>query len=246
VVDEQEEKATPKVKEVLLNSLWYADLIFVLHNLQAPSGLTNTKAIFIKLKALKLCILEANLYWKDPGGIFLNFLLKDKDDKVLQEFHVGDCGGHLSWKTTTNKRLRASFYWPTLFIDVHNKVTYCHKFQVFKGKKLLPLPMKPILVEAPFQQWGLEFIGEIHPSSLDQHKWILTATDYFTKWIDIMPCRQATDFVIIKFLETNILSCFGCPRKIIADNVATFRSKKLKYFCSQYQITLGNSTVYYP
>jgi hypothetical protein len=30
---------------------------------------------------------------------------------------------------------------------------------------------------------GLDFIGEIHPASSGQHMWILTATDYFTKWI---------------------------------------------------------------
>jgi hypothetical protein len=158
-VDEQGEQATPSVKEVFLNSPWYADLIFVLHNLQAPPGLTKTKARFLKLKALKFCILEGNLYWKDPGGILLNCLLKDEADKVLQDFHAGDCGGHLSWKTTANKILRAGFYWPTLFADVHHKVTSCHKCQLFEGKrKLLPLPLKPISVEAPFQQWGLDFI----------------------------------------------------------------------------------------
>ena len=74
VVDGSEEQATPNIKEAFLNSPWYTDLIFVLHNLQAPPGLTKTKAIFIKLKALKFCILEGNLYWKDPGGIFLNCL----------------------------------------------------------------------------------------------------------------------------------------------------------------------------
>ena len=38
--------------------------------------------------------------------------------------------------------------------------------QKFEGKhKLLPLPLIPISVEAPFQQWGLDFIGEIHPPS---------------------------------------------------------------------------------
>jgi transposase InsO family protein len=92
----------------------------------------------------------------------------------------------------------------------------------------------------------LDFIGEIHPSSSIQHKWILTAMDYFTKWIEVVPCRQAIDSVIIKKLETNILSRFGCPRKIIADNAASFRSKKLIDFCSQYHIMLGHSTTYYP
>ena len=61
VVDEQGEMATPSVREVFPNSPWYADLIFVLQNLQAPPGLTKTKARFLKLKALKFYILEGNL-----------------------------------------------------------------------------------------------------------------------------------------------------------------------------------------
>ena len=72
------------------------------------------------------------------------------------------------------------------------------------------------------------------------------ATDYFTKWIEVVPCRKATDSIIIKFLETNILSRFGCPRKIIANNAVAFISKRLIDFCNQYHITLGHSMTYYP
>jgi hypothetical protein len=70
--------------------------------------------------------------------------------------------------------------------------------------------------------------------------------DYFTKWIKAVPNRQSIDSVIIKFLENNILSRFGCPRKIITDNAAAFRSKKLVNFCNQYHIVLGHSIDYYP
>jgi len=123
----------------------------------------------------------------------------------------------------------------------------CHKCQIFEGKrKLLPLPLKPISTEKPFQQWGLDFIGEIHPSSSGQHKWIQTETDYFTKWVEAIPCRQANDTVIIQFLECNILSRFGCPEKIITDNASAFKSKKMINFCHKYHITLGHSTTYYP
>eukprot|EP00253_Pinus_taeda_P011343 PITA_11343 len=45
-------------------------------------------------------------------------------------------------------------------------------------------------------QWGLDFIGEIHPASSGQHRWILTATNYFTKWIEAIPTRQATDATV--------------------------------------------------
>eukprot|EP00253_Pinus_taeda_P008087 PITA_08087 len=107
----------------------------------------------------------------------------------MEEFHAGDCGGHLYWKSTVDKILRAGYYWPTGFPDVKKFTTSCHKCQVFEGKRqlLLPLPLRPIATERPFQQWGLDFIGEINPSSSGQHRWILTATDYFTKWIEAIP-----------------------------------------------------------
>ena len=149
-------------------------------------------------------------------------------DKIKHEFPEGECGGHLYWKSTAKKILRAGYYWPTLFQDVHKMIIACHKCQIFEGKrKLLPLPLQPINVEAPFQQWGLEFIGEIHPASSSQHRWILTATEYFTKWIEAIPSWNATDSVIISFLENHILSRFGCPRKIITDNPTAFESKNM-------------------
>ena len=74
----------------------------------------------------------------------------------------------------------------------------CQKFA--SKQKLLSFPLKSIAVNAPFQQWGLDFIGEIYPSSSEQHKWILTATDFFTKWVEAIPTRNATDKVIIDFI----------------------------------------------
>eukprot|EP00253_Pinus_taeda_P003589 PITA_03589 len=165
----------------------------------------------------------------------------------MKEFHAGDYGGHLYWKSTADKILRVGYYWPSLFADVEKFAVSCHKCQIFEGKrKLMPLPLKPISTEKPFEQWGLDFIGEIHPSSSGQQKWILTATDYFTKWIEAIPCRQANDSTIIQFLESNILSRFGCPEKIITNNAAAFKSKKIIKFCHKYHITLGHSTAYYP
>ena len=115
-----------------------------------------------------------------------------------------------------------------------------------KERELLPLPLKPISVEAPFQQRGLDFIGEINPTSSGQHRWILTTTDYFTKWIEVVPTRQATDVIIIEFLLNSIMSRFRCPRKIVTDNAKAFTSTKLVKFCNDYNIILSHSTAYYP
>jgi hypothetical protein len=74
----------------------------------------------------------------------------------------------------------------------------------------------------------------------------LIATDYFTKWVEAIPTREATDTVIIKFLEKNILARSGSSRKIIVDNALAFKSYKLVNFCQDYNIELGHSTTYNP
>ena len=92
----------------------------------------------------------------------------------------------------------------------------------------------------------MDFIGEINPNSSGQHKWILTAIDYFTKWIEAIPTRRATKIVIMDFLEENILARFGCPRRIVVDNASSFKSKQMINFCHKYHISLNHSTSYYP
>jgi hypothetical protein len=98
----------------------------------------------------------------------------------------------------------------------------------------------------PFQQWGLDFIGEINPHSSGQHRWILVATDYFTKWIEAIPTRKADHHVVMKFLTENIFTRFGCPHKLVTDNAAAFRAKELVDMCDSMGIKLVHSTSYYP
>ena len=94
----------------------------------------------------------------------MSCLLEEEVEKTIREFHKGDCGGHHYWKNIVHKILRLGFYWLGIFSDVYKEVSSCHECQIFYGKrKLQPFPLKPISVEAPFRQWGLDFIGEIHP-----------------------------------------------------------------------------------
>lgn len=191
--------------------------------------------------------MQGKLYWKDPGGIMLDCVNEAQILEIITEFHRGICSGHQAWKATAYKILRAGFYWPSLFQDTCAMVRACPECQKFVGKhKLKSLPLKAIKVDAPFQQWGLDFIGEIVPNSNGQHKYILTATDYFTKWVEAVPTRKADGNVVIRFIEENILSRFGCMRKIVTNNAATFRSYKMVQFYQNYGIQLIHSTAYYP
>jgi hypothetical protein len=236
-----------EVEEKFMLSGWYKDIVFYLLNLKCPAGLTPAKYRTLKLHAVKYCISENQLYWKDPLGFLLVCLVESETPRVIEEFHEGICGGHHAWRSTAFKILRAGYYWPKLFLDVNAKVRACYSCQIFVGKHKLPaLPLVLVKTEAPFQQWGLDFIGEINPHSSAQHKWILTTTDYFTKWVEAIPTKRATDSVVIDFLEDNILSRFGCPQNIVTDNAQAFKSMAMVDFCQKYSIVLGHSTAYYP
>jgi hypothetical protein len=199
------------------------------------------------MHAVKYCISESQLYWKDPLGFMLVCLFESETKKVINEFHEGVCRGHHTWREMAYKILRAGYYWPKLFPDVNAKFIDCNPYQLFIGKHKLPaLPLVPIKTKAPFQQWGLDFIGEINPHSSAQHKWILTATDYFTKWVEAIPTRKATDSVVMDFLEENILSRFSFPRKIVTDNAQAFKSMAMVRFFQKYNIMLNHSMAYYP
>ena len=93
--DENEEGMSIQVSEMFALSPWYSDIIYVLKNLSPPLGMTRNKARTLKLKAAKFCILSSALYWKDIGGILLNCLAEEEAKRVIEDFHRGECGGHL-------------------------------------------------------------------------------------------------------------------------------------------------------
>jgi transposase InsO family protein len=118
---------------------------------------------------------------------------------------------------------------------------------LFTGKqKLTALPLQPVVVEAPFQQWGLDFIGQFKDNSSNVYTWIITATDYFTKWVEAIPTKSTTDKVVMDFLEDRIITRFGVPVKITMDNAKAFSSTELSSFYFKYGIILSHSSNYYP
>ena len=76
-------------------------------------------------------------------------------------------------------------------------------------------------------------------------KWIMTTTDYFTKWVEAIP-KKENDQVVIKFMEENIFNKFGCPVKIVTDNAQVFNSSHFVNFCQTYNVILSNSIAYHP
>jgi hypothetical protein len=108
------------------------------------------------------------------------------------------------------------------------------------------MPLQPFLLGFPFSKWGLDFIGPINPPSSAGQVFILTSTDYFTKWVEVSPLKNSTNDQVISFLENNIFSRFGLPLEIITENGPAFISAKLSQFLSKLGVKHFTSLAYYP
>ena len=62
----------------------------------------------------------------------------------------------------------------------------------------------------PFHTWGLDLIGPINPPS-NGHIQILVATEYFTKWVEVVPLKKATRAVVANFIREHIITRFETP-----------------------------------
>jgi transposase InsO family protein len=91
----------------------------------------------------------------------------------------------------------------------------------------------------------MDFIGPITPASWGAI-WILTATEYYTKWVEAIALRRAMGAAVANFTKENIVCHFGIPRRIISDNGTPFSNREVKQLLERYNVTHNTSTPYYP
>jgi hypothetical protein len=82
-----------QIEDKFSSSTWYHDIVTYLLTLQCPNDMTPSKERTLKLHAIKYCIVDGKLYWKDPLGFLLCFLTEAETEGVIDEFHEGICGG---------------------------------------------------------------------------------------------------------------------------------------------------------
>ncbi|TYK05704.1 uncharacterized protein E5676_scaffold98G001850 [Cucumis melo var. makuwa] len=60
-----------------------------------------------------------------------------------------------------------------------------------------------------FEAWGLDLVGPIMPKSLVGHSYILAGTDYFSKWAEVVPLREAKkENIVILFRHTSFTDMY--------------------------------------
>uniref|UniRef100_A0A2N9G674 Uncharacterized protein n=1 Tax=Fagus sylvatica TaxID=28930 RepID=A0A2N9G674_FAGSY len=191
--------------------------------------------------------------WMDPYVTYLKegVLPEQKKEaeihqKESREIHEGICGSHTGGRSLAHRALTQGYWWPYMQKDAVDYVRKCDKCQRFSHSVHQPAgELQPLVSPWPFAQWGMDLVGPL-PKATGNRRWLIVATDYFTKWVEAEPLANIRDRDSIKFVWKNIITRFGIPKTIISDNGTQFTSKPFTKYCSELGIKNVYSSPAYP
>uniref|UniRef100_A0A2N9GCB7 Uncharacterized protein n=1 Tax=Fagus sylvatica TaxID=28930 RepID=A0A2N9GCB7_FAGSY len=221
--------------------------------LSAPSTLIDTVD--------RVCGTNMEPSWMDPLIAYLrdNCLPQDPKaanvikrkapslvDDLLYEIHEGICGSHTGGRSLAHRAMSQGYWWPFMQSDAVRYVRKCDKCQRFAPKIHQPArELNPLSSPWPFAQWGLDIVGPL-PRAPGNKKFLIVATDYFTKWVEAEPLSHIREVDTKRFLWKSIITRFGIPWAVISDNGTQFEGKLFKGFCSELGIRNFFSSPGYP
>ena len=223
---------------------WAIDIKVYLQAGTLPEDPKRAHKIWVQVACFTL--IGDDLYRRSFGGLYLRCLTQPEIQYVLSELHEGICGNHSGGRTLAHRAHLQGYYWHTMKQDAEVDARKCYKCQMYAP--VLNMPTETLnSVTSPwsFAQWGMDIVGPL-PTAAGQKKFLLVATDYFSKWVEAEAYASIKDKDVTKFVWRNIVCRFGIPQTIIADNGLQFDSTTFKTFCSKLNIKNLYSTSRYP
>ncbi|RVW27770.1 Retrovirus-related Pol polyprotein from transposon 412 [Vitis vinifera] len=226
------------------NQEWTQDIAEYLRTGTLPKDLKQAHKI--RVQAARFTLIGGHLYKRSFTGPYLRCLGHTEAQYVLAELHEGICGNHTGGRSLAHRAHSQGYYWPTMKKDAAAYVQKCDKCQRYAPIPHMPsAALKSVSSPWPFAQWGMDIVGPL-PAAPAQKKFLLVATDYFSKWVEAEAYASIKDKDVTKFVWKNIVCRFGISQIIIADNGPQFDSIAFRNFCSELNIRNSYSTPRYP
>lgn len=198
--------------------------------------------------ALLYTVVGGLLYQKFFSRMLLRCLNDSEKQVIIEQAHSRICGGHVNIQMLTMKITRIGYFWPTIEQDCLKFVRRCISYQIYGDKIHAPSSSLHSLTSLwPFSMWAFDVVGPLRNTvgNTNQQAFVLTATEYFTKWTKAESFKEIKATTLCQFIMKNITR-FGIPKVIVSYNGPIFISEELERLCCRYGITHHKSYPYYP
>ena len=95
---------------ISMSDPWYGDIIVYLQTQRTPTHLSRDERRRLRHVSKNYLIVDNTLYRHGGDSILQRCLNHEEAEVVLNDFHGGACGGHLSGLSTAQNILRAGYH----------------------------------------------------------------------------------------------------------------------------------------
>jgi len=165
--------------------------------------------------------------------------------RLFSATHAGPLAAHLGAERTVTQ-LQQLYYWPGMRKDV---TAWCHLCDTCTKAKGPPsrahAPMQKVLTGAPLDIVAIDILSGL-PTSTEGLKYILVATDYFTKWSEAYALPDQEAATCMNALYNNLFARFGLPRQLHSDQGPNFESRLVTELCKITGVHRTRTTPFHP
>eukprot|EP00253_Pinus_taeda_P011758 PITA_11758 len=97
------------------------------------------------------------------------------------------------------------------------------------------MSLNPQMTLQPFEKWEIDFVVPIKPQGKIGAFYIITTTEYLTRWAEAQPVKDFTAATTAKFLFKNVLTQFGYPKILMSDHGTHFLNETISVLMEAFQ-----------
>ena len=142
---------------------------------------------------------------------------------LLHEAHGNILAGHSAIERTMD-RIKTSWWWPSLKLDVANHIRRCTGCQKTKKSDTKPAPLAPLPIpDGPNIRIHADLFGPLKSNSGNKH--VLCMTDAFTKIAVVVPIPDKEATTVASNILHHWIYRFAAPEQIHTDGGKEFCNK---------------------
>lgn len=173
---------------------------------------------------------------RDGTGPHSQFLVPENlKSEVLYQMHNSVLSGHLG-KKKTHQKIKQRFYWYEMKEDIQIWIAKCDICSANKPlTKTQRAPLGQMQVGAPMDRVATNLLGPL-PVTPRGNRYILTMTDYFTKWVEVIPVPDQTAVTCANVMLNEFICRYGCPLAIHSDQGRCYESEIFQQLCELFEV----------
>jgi len=164
---------------------------------------------------------------------------------MFDNVHLGPLAGHFGVEKTLDQ-LKQAYFWPSMRKDVLAWYQQCADCFCGRGPPTKPhRKLHKVIVGEPLDIVAVDILSGL-PVTKDGYKYVLVLTDYFTKWTEAYPLKDAEAPTCMRAMYNSFFNRFDLPRQIHSDKRRNFESRLFQELCLLAGIRKSKTTPFHP